>query len=282
LLQQPAMKTGFLKRWVSDRGFGFITPDDGTADLFAHIRQKAGLPDETIIEGSRVSFESELDMMKGKPKAISWAFLGGGAPPALAPAVAPVTPVGGWPGACQQQCMGTSPASALGGGAVDYQALVQAANVAAAALSAQGQAPSNQLLASIAGLTGAFGSGTAPTAGELAGLAGALGNGTALAAGGLAVAGRPVLGGTPAPPPQAIRVAQEQVEVPTQAVADIIGQAGAGLEDIKRRAGGDVMIELAPAEVPSNATRIVKIRGPPVSASLGACLVLERLAEVVV
>jgi len=260
------MKTGFLKRWVSDRGFGFITPDDGTADLFAHIRQKAGLPDETIIEGSRVSFESELDMMKGKPKAISWAFLGGGAPPALAPAVAPVTPVGGWPGACQQQCMGTSPASALGGGAVDYQALVQAANVAAAALSAQGQAPSNQLLASIAGLAGAFGSGTAPTAG------------------GVAVAGRPVLGGTPAPPPppRAIRVAQEQVEVPTQAVADIIGQAGAGLEDIKRRAGGDVMIELAPAEVPSNATRIVKIRGPPVSASLGACLVLERLAEVVV
>lgn len=277
------MKTGFLKRWVGDRGFGFITPDDGTADLFAHIHQKAGLPDETITEGRRVSFESEIDMMKGKPKALSWAFLEGGAPPALPPALAPVTPVGGWPTACQQQSMGTSPASSLGG-AVDYQALVQAANCAAAALSAQGQAPSNELLASIAGLAGAFGTGTAPAAGSWEVLAGAFGSGAAQDAGGVAAAGRPVLGGTPAPPPppRAIRVALEQVEVPTQAVADILGQAGAGLEDIKRRAGGDVIIELAPAEAHLPHCRMVKIRGPPVSASLGACLVMERVAEVVV
>jgi len=266
---QRVKKTGFLKRWMGDRGFGFITPDDGTADLFAHIHQKAGLPDETITEGRRVSFESELDMIKGKPKAISWAFLDSAAPRALAPglhpALAPVSPVGGWPNARHQQSMGTSPAAAAPhSGVVDYKALVQAANVAAAALSAQGQTPSNQLLASIAGLAGVAGNGMAPVGG------------------GVAAAGQQVLGGTPTPPPPPRAMSLEQVEVPTQAIADIIGQAGAGLEDIKRRAGGDVIIELAPAEVPSNTTRIVKIRGPPVSASLGACLVLERVAEVVV
>jgi len=260
------MPTGILKKWLGDKGFGFITPDDGTADLFAHIRQKAGVPDEPITEGRRVSYEFELDLQKGKPKAVSWSFMEGGA---LAP-VGVGAPVGSYtrpPTAAVG--MGTRPGGPCAGGVtpaavaqiasasgVDYQALVQAANAAAAAIAAGGgvQAAGDSLLANLVGLAGG------------------------LAAGGVAMQAPAVQMPTPPAPMKHI---QEEVEVPTQFVAEIIGQAGAGLEEIKRRAGGDISIELSATEM-SDSTRMVKIRGPAVSASLGALLVSQRVAEVVV
>ena len=52
------MATGTVK-WFNDaKGFGFITPDDGGDDLFAHfsaIQSNGGF--RTLQEGQRVSFE---------------------------------------------------------------------------------------------------------------------------------------------------------------------------------------------------------------------------------
>jgi len=48
------MATGIVK-WFNDaKGFGFIKPDDGGEDLFAHFSQIQG---STLKENQRVSFE---------------------------------------------------------------------------------------------------------------------------------------------------------------------------------------------------------------------------------
>mmetsp|Transcript_70027 Transcript_70027/g.193707 ORF Transcript_70027/g.193707 Transcript_70027/m.193707 type:complete len:249 (-) Transcript_70027:78-824(-) len=248
------MPTGVLKRWLGDKGFGFITPDDGSGDLFAHIRQKGGAVDEAITEGRRVTFESEVDMQRGKPKATSWAFVGGSHPSAPGP------------GATVSPAAVAQIASASG---VDYQALVQAANAATAAIAAAGsggQAAGNNLLANLAGLAGGLAGGAAPV--------------QVPAPAGPVTTPPPVPAALPPPPPAPIKHAQEEVEVPSQLVPQIWGQAGAGLEEIKKRAGGDIIIELAGSEV-TPGTRTLRIRGPAVSASLGACLVLQRMNEVI-
>lgn len=52
------MKTGIVK-WFNDaKGFGFITPDDGSADLFAHFSAIQSRGFKSLKEGQRVSFEA--------------------------------------------------------------------------------------------------------------------------------------------------------------------------------------------------------------------------------
>jgi cold shock protein len=63
------MRTGTVTFYNEVRAFGFIRPDDGGAEVFAHLSAftRAGLPPPT--EGQRVSFDIEMNPRNGKPGA---------------------------------------------------------------------------------------------------------------------------------------------------------------------------------------------------------------------
>jgi cold shock protein len=51
------MATGTVK-WFNDaKGFGFVTPDDGSADLFAHFSAIQSNGFKSLPEGAKVEFE---------------------------------------------------------------------------------------------------------------------------------------------------------------------------------------------------------------------------------
>ena len=59
------MALGTVK-WFNDaKGFGFVTPDDGGDDLFAHFSAIVEAGFKSLAEGQRVSFEV-TDGAKGK------------------------------------------------------------------------------------------------------------------------------------------------------------------------------------------------------------------------
>ena len=63
----PMRLTGTVKFFNSAKGFGFITPEDGSKDVFVHATavEQAGLP--MLNEGDRVTFTLEDDR-KGRGK----------------------------------------------------------------------------------------------------------------------------------------------------------------------------------------------------------------------
>lgn len=62
--------TGTVKFFNSEKGFGFITPDEGGKDVFVHISavEQSGM--QGLQDGQRVSFETEPDKRGKGPKAI--------------------------------------------------------------------------------------------------------------------------------------------------------------------------------------------------------------------
>jgi CspA family cold shock protein len=60
-------KTGKIK-WFNDaKGFGFVTPDDGSKDVFVHFSSIQGEGFKSLAEGDKIEFEVQ-ESEKG-PKA---------------------------------------------------------------------------------------------------------------------------------------------------------------------------------------------------------------------
>lgn len=51
------MSTGIVKWFNETKGFGFITPSDGSKDLFAHYSAIQSTGFKTLAEGQAVSFD---------------------------------------------------------------------------------------------------------------------------------------------------------------------------------------------------------------------------------
>ena len=63
------MAQGTVKWFNSEKGFGFIAPDDGGADVFVHISAVERSSLGSINEGQKLSFELERDARNGKMSA---------------------------------------------------------------------------------------------------------------------------------------------------------------------------------------------------------------------
>ncbi|HRD29425.1 MAG TPA: cold-shock protein [Caulobacter sp.] len=63
------MATGTVKWFNATKGYGFIQPDDGGADVFVHISavERAGM--RSLNEGQKLSYELERDNRSGKTSA---------------------------------------------------------------------------------------------------------------------------------------------------------------------------------------------------------------------
>ncbi|MCR5879140.1 cold-shock protein [Phenylobacterium sp. J367] len=63
------MQIGVVKWFNPTKGFGFIQPEEGGADVFVHISavERAGIG--SLNEGQRIGFELERDQRSGKMSA---------------------------------------------------------------------------------------------------------------------------------------------------------------------------------------------------------------------
>ena len=65
------MPTGTVKFFNQSKGFGFITPDDGGADVFVHVSAVEGAGCPPLTDGMKVNFDTEEDKRGKGPKAVN-------------------------------------------------------------------------------------------------------------------------------------------------------------------------------------------------------------------
>jgi CspA family cold shock protein len=53
------MANGTVKWFNDDKGFGFISPEDGSKDLFVHHSDISGQGFKSLTEGAKVAFDAE-------------------------------------------------------------------------------------------------------------------------------------------------------------------------------------------------------------------------------
>ena len=61
------MSTGTVKWFNTQKGFGFIKPDDASKDVFVHISALSRAGMSSLAEGQKLSYDVEQD--RGKPSA---------------------------------------------------------------------------------------------------------------------------------------------------------------------------------------------------------------------
>merc|ERR1712060_96696 len=66
-----SMPTGTVKKFFADKGFGFITPDDGSEDVFVHRKVHGEDRSAYLEQGDKVTYEVEWDDRKQKYSASS-------------------------------------------------------------------------------------------------------------------------------------------------------------------------------------------------------------------
>lgn len=64
-------QTGTVKFFNTQKGYGFIAPDDGGKDVFVHITALEGSGMPPLDSGIRVSFETEPDRRGKGPTAVN-------------------------------------------------------------------------------------------------------------------------------------------------------------------------------------------------------------------
>ncbi len=63
-------QTGVVKFYNTQKGYGFIKPDDGGNDVFVHVTAVERSAIGALVEGMRISFETEPDKRGKGPKAV--------------------------------------------------------------------------------------------------------------------------------------------------------------------------------------------------------------------
>jgi cold shock protein len=64
-------QVGTVKFYNDQKGYGFITPDDGGKDVFVHVTAIERSSLGHLAEGVRISFDTEPDKRGKGPKAIN-------------------------------------------------------------------------------------------------------------------------------------------------------------------------------------------------------------------
>ena len=63
------MKKGTVKWFNAEKGYGFLSSDEGGEDVFVHFSAIQTDGYRTLEEGQKVEFEEEMDERKGKLRA---------------------------------------------------------------------------------------------------------------------------------------------------------------------------------------------------------------------
>ena len=65
------MKQGTVKWFNAEKGYGFLSNDEGGEDVFVHFSAIQTDGYRTLEEGQKVEFEEEMDERKGKLRAVN-------------------------------------------------------------------------------------------------------------------------------------------------------------------------------------------------------------------
>ena len=64
-------RTGIVKFFNTEKGYGFIKPDDGAPDVFVHVTAVTAAALASLEQGQKISFDVEPDKKGKGPKAVN-------------------------------------------------------------------------------------------------------------------------------------------------------------------------------------------------------------------